>query len=606
MAKKKTFRIPRREPQNKRRFRKCRCTGCVDGPEILESTARYHEKQQNLRQLRARARLQQIDGVEKDGSQSGGDNRLEESRSRSPSPVESILEDSAEPEARDLPEEEHAFPPPLELDDEIDTEDYVNLMSGLADDSFSAKLHAFALLKVKSGMSMEIYAEMIECVRQMAIWFTDPEHGGDLENIPTSWRAHMLLLRRDVHYRPPETYYVCLDQHHYHLTKSLVGRCPVLSCGKLFSKTQVQRGQTVLGTGIVIPDEMLDPEEPESTGGHKGTVRLTPGDHLIPFYYISMKHRIKRMMRNNHVACKLLAHWRQRSHWLGKLDEHLQSTHKEPLQNETWDGKGFQKYSWFFDPTWKWLLPQLCTACKEPISSDLIQAGILPSDDEDIPMVNLPNVQLRCPHCQEDIEVKESWTTGDPRNLALQYHADGFYPSTTSQRTNLDAMSYTFLNMDKSERCHINNIFLCSFIRMTKEDKTKYKSNPRYLEAFYKPLFDEIQELFIEGMEIEYEHTEASLRDVEILPGPMRIRVMLFNQTGDYVGLQAHCALKSKGQKPCRFCLSHSKYMKTRRSTTTATCSPPVLKTCFQLPSAPTTHNTISKILACTCKPPHR
>ena len=167
-------------------------------------------------------------------------------------------------------------------------------------------------------------------------------------------------------------------------------------------------------------------------------------------------------------------------------------------------------------------------------------------------------VLVRCGHCDKSVEVPFQTVTGDPRNLAMQFHADAFFPHKTSQKTNLDGMSITFLNMEKALRVKVKNIFLCSFIRKTKADSDLYKTNPRFLSAFYAPLMEEIQDLLINGFEIDYQHTEASLVKFGINPGPMKIWAIILNHTGDLKGLQALCSIKSGGKSPCRCCTSES------------------------------------------------
>lgn len=555
---------------------------------ILKSTARLHMQKESAGiEFRPRARF----GQEADVSIQTGP--LHDPSLEDPPPDE-----YSSPDENDLTDQpsgdEFAYPPPVPMADDLDPEDYVILTSSMATDNFNGRLHNFAKLKIQAQMSSEVYRQMMDCVKQMATWFSEPANVEDLSKFPTDWRGHLRLLRNDIGYEPPETHYICMDQHHYHVTKTLIGRCPILTCNKPFSKTKVKRGQNNEIPGVEVPDLSLDPEAEverdddyeegaevehittRGRGNRKRAVVLRPAKHLMPFYYISMKSRIKRMIQNKHQAYKLLAHWRDRGHWIGKRDADGKSTHVQEPHNEIWDGEGFQNYSWLFDPKWKWLLPQLCGNCKQPINAELIKKGSPIPIAHENEMIDVPDetspVNVKCPHCYHVVEVERQWTTGDPRNLALQFHADAFFPSTTSQKTNLDAMSITFLNMTKAQRCQSKNIFLCSFIRQTKADKIIHKSNPRFLEAFYKPLFDELEDMFINGLEVDYQYTDESLknfdihyedggvRNFQIQPGPMKIRVMLFNQAGDYKGLQQNCALKSLGVHPCRLCMSHSKY----------------------------------------------
>lgn len=417
--------------------------------------------------------------------------------------------------------------------------------------TFPSILHDFARLKTKGGMSAGLYNDMMEYVTNVATWFIDPAHSNDIHIIPRTWDHHILLLEKESQYVKPVPYWVCMDQQHGHITQDLLQECPEPRCRKRYFKNEIYRSDTIVKvTGQAIPAKFMPtPAQLATKQRGKSTPRrdieLQPADHLIPFYYLPIRDRITRLMSNNLYCFKLLAHWRERSHWFRKKPT-------DPLNEvlkEAWDGTGFRSYSWFFDPRCEWTLPQLCTSCQHPFDGISLHNKHRSGE---------PTVIMDCPACLQEVEVPYRRTCGDPRNIALQFHADAFYPSSTTQKQNLDMMSITFLNMSKMERTKTRNIKLIGFIRKTKRDGKIYKANPRSQEPFYKPMLDELQDLLINGLDIDYQWEEPSLTKHNIVKGPAKIRVLLFNQAGDYVGLQPLCGIKSKGKISCRHCESQS------------------------------------------------
>lgn len=470
-----------------------------------------------------------------------------------------------------------AFPPPIILEDEYpmldegERMDLDNQENGFERDqestgdddevyppgdnpskerTFHSHLHDFARLKINGGMSAGLYKELMAYLRNFAIWFLDPANSSDVNKIPKTWEQHLDILKDDSDYVSPVTYWVCMDANHGHITDDLAQRCPYKRCSRLFYKNKItRRDTTIRGTGQSLPEKLMPTEDDmtnnESAPLDRRDITLQAADHMIPFFYIPIRDRIRRLMANHHYCFKLLAHWRERHHWFQKdVDEPLTK-----LCKETWDGTGFRTYSWFFDPSCTWVLPQECPNCQHPFDGKAIQDNREPGESW---------VTIECPSCLQVVSVGYNETHGDPRNIALQFHADAFYPSSTSQKQNLDMMSITFLNMNKSERNKTKNIKLVGFIRKTKRDGKIFQSNSRSQEPFLKPFLDELQDLMINGLDIDYQWEEPSLRKFGIKKGPAKIRVLLFNQAGDYVGMQAICGLKTGGKLSCRHCESPS------------------------------------------------
>lgn len=63
----------------------------------------------------------------------------------------------------------------------------------------------------------------------------------------------------------------------------------------------------------------------------------------------------------------------------------------------------------------------------------------------------------------------------------------------------------------------------------------RYKANHRSQKPFFLPLIEELQDLMINGLDVDYQWEEPILAKYNIKKGPSKIRVLVFNQAGDYI-----------------------------------------------------------------------
>ncbi len=187
---------------------------------------------------------------------------------------------------------------------------------------------------------------------------------------PTTWAGCMKVLK-DAGYREPVTYYVCLSDSHPCLWSTLQNRSDECQfCGK-------------------------------------------PG--TIEFPYLPLADKVKRWCSSAAFCHKMTAHWRHRSRWLcGSSTDHPKT--------EIWDGSRFAELSWFWDPSKQWLLPTRCSFCKKVVSSEVI----MEYDAQSAPVT--------CPHCYSQFDHSLVYASGDPRNIALIGHWDGWQPFSTSAK----------------------------------------------------------------------------------------------------------------------------------------------------------------------------
>ena len=113
---------------------------------------------------------------------------------------------------------------------------------------------------------------------------------------------------------------------------------------------------------------------------------------------------------------KLIQHWEDRDQWLGVMESTISS--------ELWHGERFKQLSWFWDPSSRWILPCRCTFCRAVIEPATILAHI---DD-----ATSGTVEIVCGDCREPNEIQPVYATGDPRNIALIGHWDGWQPFKTA------------------------------------------------------------------------------------------------------------------------------------------------------------------------------
>lgn len=97
-----------------------------------------------------------------------------------------------------------------------------------------------------------------------------------------------------------------------------------------------------------------------------------------------------------------------------------------------WDGKRFGELSWFWDAQRRWVIPACCSTCKSVVSSDVIEGALQPGYD--VANVQGTTVLLECSTCYCKFSHSVTTTTGDPRNIALIGHWDGWQPFSTSSK----------------------------------------------------------------------------------------------------------------------------------------------------------------------------
>uniref|UniRef100_A0A7M5WW45 Uncharacterized protein n=3 Tax=Clytia hemisphaerica TaxID=252671 RepID=A0A7M5WW45_9CNID len=241
-------------------------------------------------------------------------------------------------------------------------------------------------------------------------------------------------------------------------------------------------------------------------------------------YYLSLKGKFQRWFSSPHMCRLMLDHWKNKDDWLHETGTSFPA-------NEIWHGSRFKEVKWFWDPNSIWALPHRCR-CENIINL------------EDVTQNEPPSLTITCDNCQRSETIRPVYVTGDPRNIALIGHWDGW--QTGFGRGYLKgsgSIELTIANMRKKERFKNENVFVSSFVP---EHKLPNKQ-PTALDPYLEPLVEEIEELFIDGMDIDYPEV-----DDEFPAGRFRVRCMMLCWTGDYPAQCQVGKFSCKGTFGCR------------------------------------------------------
>ena len=160
---------------------------------------------------------------------------------------------------------------------------------------------------------------------------------------PKCWKDAEQLLH-SVGYRDAKKYMICLDESH---------RCHF---------------------GLMSSEHELCPH-----CNKRGT---------IPYYYLGLGPKINLWVSDPTFCKKILAHWFEKDHWLGRENQEGFGFHSK---NEIWDGKRFSELQWFWNPEEEWQLPAKCHNCEGVISVQEINSSPgTPDGGQKL---------MTCPHC---------------------------------------------------------------------------------------------------------------------------------------------------------------------------------------------------------------
>ena len=189
----------------------------------------------------------------------------------------------------------------------------------------------------------------------------------ELEELwPRNWWETQKLLKT-CGYKDPRKLYICLDESHY--------------CHW---------------------DVMETPDSLCRHCGKKGSSK---------YYYLGISDQIQLWCANEAMCNKMMAHWEEKGRWLH--GEGANFTLKE-----VWDGSRFNELKWFWNPDSEWMLPVKRQQCGNVISIDEVLASLEENE----------KYIITCDECRTRWMHTPLYAKGDPRNIALIGHWDGWQP----------------------------------------------------------------------------------------------------------------------------------------------------------------------------------
>ena len=253
---------------------------------------------------------------------------------------------------------------------------------------------------------------------------------------------------------------------------------------------------------------------------------------LFNILVLGLKNKVKNWFRSKSLCEKMLSHWKERGHWLGR-DESWS------LKREIWDGQWWVDLQWFCDPDKTWPLPTLCPSCGIPVSADHLISSPANGSADGVRIVE-------CPECLETFQHTMKFANGNPLNLALIGHWDGWQPFGSSLRS-CGSIEVSIANMKKEDRNHVNEVYVVGFV-----PSHVVPNIPEALDPFLHPLVNDICKGFIDGFEVNY-HTDILIDSYE--PSNVEnVRVLLLCWSGDHPGLCEVGKFLNQGKCACRRC----------------------------------------------------
>lgn len=183
---------------------------------------------------------------------------------------------------------------------------------------------------------------------------------------PRNWRETVALLK-EFGYKEPKEFTICLDESH--------------------------------------PCHWDLMDSPNATCRHCGK------NGKIKYYYLGLSEKIRTWFSDPSMCEKMLAHWVNREAWLSGTGPNFEL-------KEVWDGSRFNELKWFWDPDEEWALPYKCKFCGQVISVEEIKA--FPEEDG--------VYTIQCEECGDRTDHQLKFARGEPRNIALLGHWDGWQP----------------------------------------------------------------------------------------------------------------------------------------------------------------------------------
>lgn len=369
-----------------------------------------------------------------------------------------------------------------------------------------AVLNALKIQKT-SGVSIKTFEDILEYGKQLLLdscSFNEQFFDRDILITlwPKTWSDVQKLLKQEG-YQDAREYFICLCHCE---TRSENSNSKIKYTGKY--------------------SLMTNKDDKCSNCGREGT---------IAYYYLGLQSKVKNWFRDENMCKKMLSHWDERDHWLGREEPW-------PIKKELWHGKRWIELQWFWDPTRTWVVPCSCKHCGIPIPAN----HLTESQDSVTEGIKL----VECPECLESFEHPIKVANGSPHNIALIGHWDGWQAFTSSSRS-CGSLEVTIANLRKEHRNHTDEVYVLGFVPLSSTPKL-----PQTYDPFLQPLMEDLCEGFINGFEVTIPQE----------PNSKRVRVILLCWSGDHPGQCEIGKILNQGKCPCRRCKLVGQHLPTNES----------------------------------------
>ena len=245
-------------------------------------------------------------------------------------------------------------------------------------------------------------------------------------------------------------------------------------------------------------------------------------------------------------ACnKSMCHWDERDTWLNKPLDYQPAT-----KSELWHGQRFRELSYFWDPFAETLLPEKCPECSSVITEETIANGEINHDSL--------SRKVTCKVCSTALFITPRVMKGDPRNQAIILHYDGWAPHSTSSAHSIAAITVTRACMNKLNRSEARNARVISFVPVHQLPR----DSPHKYDAFFEPLLDEIEDLYIEGEECFFRSEIPGYSPASDIATLRVVPLLLTADSKGHAEISLTCA---GGRKGCRRCQLVGEYFPEKR-----------------------------------------
>ncbi|KAL3690508.1 hypothetical protein R1sor_016817 [Riccia sorocarpa] len=269
---------------------------------------------------------------------------------------------------------------------------------------------------------------------------------------------------------------------------------------------------------------------------------MLPRQQMQPFDYIPLGSMLTSLCKSRSYCHAMLSMWRARAKWLVPRSPEVELAPSFPIK-EWWDGTKAKEISWFWDPNCQFELPIYCSTCMEVYPTIPERCALL---EENLNVATCM-YDFICRSCGNRVQTKQQFAKGDPRNIPLMAHWDGFQSASTSFRSTWSVETKILSAGADSTLPDMPVLFL-------PDAKAEGSSKTAVLDACIEPFIRELLQLFVQGVEVDYNYPSELISSNLELQQRCTLRVMLVLFTGDHPAQCKFGGFATGGYGGCRRC----------------------------------------------------